>query len=827
MNRQKTDHHNVQKELKCLQKRIEQLEQSEKKLKTVEDELKRERDFSTAVLDAMDALVLVLDEQGCVVGFNRGCEKITGYSLGEVLGKSVWDLGLVPKNESPSKKYFTRLFDEDFYHRGESVLYTKAGERRIIQWSSRQLPDDTRGKAYIITTGIDVTGHKGAERRLSRALEQTRKRSTETTELFKSAHVILQSTRLKSVIKKIVGSCKKITGALTGHFILLGENNAHEVVYSDIPGCELMTFFDDFHVLRNFLRSPRTLSKTLFWNEKFSRTGSAAPGGSQKNVSNVLSAPTLIGGNTEGVLLLANKPGRFNQTDARVVSAFGELIAIALRNTRTLESRERSEERFRALAESSPDAIFITDNKKIIFYNKSAADMYGYDRQELLGTSPYVLIPDRYKITNKEGVQKIAKNGSYTMERPMELHNLRKDGTEFPVEYTTSTWKADGRIFLSSIIRDITERKRAEHALRESEEKLSGIINSITDSMVMIDAAFKVRWANEVARNVFGTRIVGESCYNVFCKTTGPCRSCIATRCFKDGKSYDQEKKLVVSDAAQRDFWCTANVAARHDSGAAKIVILVLRDITERNKLIAEAMHARHLASIGELAAGVAHEINNPVNGIINYAQILVNACTGDEQDDGIPKRILREGDRIAAIVKSLLSFARENKTEKKIVDIEEVLFDTLALTEAQLKKDHIHLDVTIADKRLLVFANPQQLQQVFLNIINNARYALNQKYSGSRGKKDFIINAAQAVVKSRSYVRCTFYDNGTGIADNLKDKIINPFFTTKPLGKGTGLGLSISHGIVQDHHGRIDFNSVAGEYTMFTVDVPTQRKAP
>jgi PAS domain S-box-containing protein len=244
-------------------------------------------------------------------------------------------------------------------------------------------------------------------------------------------------------------------------------------------------------------------------------------------------------------------------------------------------------------------------------------------------------------------------------------------------------------------------------------------------------------------------------------------------------------------------------------------------DITQRKLAEAEAIRANHLASLGEMAAGVAHEINNPTNGIINYAQLLSNRCQGDDPVHDLADRIMQEGHRIARIVKSLLSFARDRQEEKSVLHVHEVLSNALALTESALRKNKIRIKVGFPADLPPILANSQEIQQVFLNIINNARYALNRKYPEGDDEKILEIDAERVRVKGHHCLRIVFHDRGIGIPARILDKVLNPFFTTKPEDQGTGLGLSISHGIVSKHNGKIMFESKEGEYTKVMVDFP------
>ncbi|BDV41828.1 histidine kinase [Geotalea uraniireducens] len=235
-----------------------------------------------------------------------------------------------------------------------------------------------------------------------------------------------------------------------------------------------------------------------------------------------------------------------------------------------------------------------------------------------------------------------------------------------------------------------------------------------------------------------------------------------------------------------------------------------------------EAMQAQHLVALGELAAGVAHEINNPINGIINCAQILADDCRRAGGEPEVAQRIMREGERIAVIVRNLLSFARTDGGEKLPVRLIDVLADTLALFTAQLAREGITLTVAVPAGLPVVNAYPHQLQQVFLNILSNARYALLRKCPAPAEGRRLEIRGEY---RAGEMVRLLFVDNGTGIPAGVVEQVMVPFFTTKPPGQGTGLGLSISHSIVTEHGGRLRIESREGEFTIVTVELPAARQ--
>ncbi|MEW6218835.1 MAG: PAS domain S-box protein [Thermodesulfobacteriota bacterium] len=363
-----------------------------------------------------------------------------------------------------------------------------------------------------------------------------------------------------------------------------------------------------------------------------------------------------------------------------------------------------------------------------------------------------------------------------------------------------------------------SDLKKSRNELLAAKAYTDNIIQSMLNSLVVVDRNALIQHVNKATCNLLGyseAELLGQPMAMIF------------------AKGYFEE--LGFSDASIHEFGGTGETiyqakggkkirvllsaaAIRNDQGEFQGVVFIAQDIT----LQTEAMRAGHLSSLGELAAGVAHEINNPLNSIINLAQILI-----DELEAEVPLteellfRIMNEGDRVSNIVRSLLSFARETDRGKTLAMVHEITRETLALTDAQLFKDGIVLDLQVPDDLPCLIANFQQIMQVFINIINNARYALNQKYRGAHPDKKLTISGELKHLDGSWVIDVSFLDAGTGIPASIIDKVINPFFTTKPAGQGTGLGLAISHGIVTDHDGKLIIESVEGEYTRVTTRFP------
>jgi PAS domain S-box-containing protein len=254
----------------------------------------------------------------------------------------------------------------------------------------------------------------------------------------------------------------------------------------------------------------------------------------------------------------------------------------------------------------------------------------------------------------------------------------------------------------------------------------------------------------------------------------------------------------------------------------------IFRDITERKRMEQEraAMEAQlrqhqKLESIGTLASGVAHEINNPINGVMNYAQLILDKAEPGSPTAEFAKEIIHETERVATIVHSLLQFSRHEKQAHSPARITEIIEQTLSLIRTVLRHDQITLRADVAADLPTIKCRSQQIQQVLMNLLTNARDALNEKHPGHHDDKLIEVTCQPFTKEDRNWIRVTVEDHGPGLPAAVWERIFDPFFTTKPRDKGTGLGLSISRGIVKDHHGELWFETEPGCWTRFHMDLP------
>ena len=508
----------------------------------------------------------------------------------------------------------------------------------------------------------------------------------------------------------------------------------------------------------------------------------------------------------------------------------GEITALRQANRelqQELDEHRQTEARLtRELAQAEltlqviPSAALSLDlNGRITSWNNKAERVTGFRREEVLGHSCdiFVLPP-----CSQECGAFVDTQGKPLIGKVCQIRT--RDGKVRSVSKNTDLLKDPDGTVTGAVVtfKDITEQLEVELQLRTERDKFRGILSALDQGMHILNRDYVIEYQNEILRRTFGDKI-GEKCYEVYKQRDKPCEVCRMHAAIEHNEI--QRTEEIMSD---RRHYEQSYVPFADVDGQTKALIL-LRDVTEEKMYRAETMRAGQLASIGELAAGVAHEINNPINGIINYAQVLLDDASQGalEGEGGHPvqremlDRIIKEGERIAYIVRNLLFFARQREEEAEVVAIEAIIHDSLALIKHQLQKDGVSIHTDIPEGLPPIRVHPQQLQQVFLNLLSNARYALNQRYSGRDPGKKVEIRCRAVQSRGRTLLRTEITDYGPGIPPELLTQIFEPFFSSKKPGEGTGLGLSISAGLVRDFQGELRVESELGQHTTMAVDLP------
>jgi PAS domain S-box-containing protein len=521
-----------------------------------------------------------------------------------------------------------------------------------------------------------------------------------------------------------------------------------------------------------------------------------------------------------------------HRVDTSVGGELGKLARsfnkMAIELQQRTDALQRSESRHRLLIQDAKDGIFVVDGSlRFVEVNDQFCELAGLRPDEAAGMPMSEVI-----LSNRENDREIRD----IFERKYfhgEVQIQRKDHRRVYVDLHASPLAGD---LYMGIARDITERRRYEAELRRAAQLRDLMLRTMSEGLVLVNLDAQIIMANEAAQAIFGNDFE-----ELKHKTFMQCGWDMLTA---DGEYLEYSRNPVIIALRGRAHVTDCRVRIRR-AGTEKFLqinaapladdrhnlwgaVVTVRDITatrqtELARAVIQEQLRQHekLASLGEMAAGVAHEINNPVTGIINYAQFLLDREIGGEEDRALLRSIAEEGNRIAGIVRNLLTFARQEKQDHAATRLDDILEASLHLLGRTLKNDGIRVVCEVPDNLPNLFCRGSQIQQVFINLLSNARDALNEKYQGEHPEKLLRISASEIEKRGQKMVRTEFYDNGIGIAPEILPKIFDPFFTTKGFRNGTGLGLSVTYGIIREHQGEIYVDSVPGEHTSFTVELP------
>ncbi len=456
----------------------------------------------------------------------------------------------------------------------------------------------------------------------------------------------------------------------------------------------------------------------------------------------------------------------------------------------------------------------------IVSFNRRAEQVTGYNEQEILGKYWVdVMPPPHNRLEFQQLFSKTLKGAQANIHFTAPL--LTKDGTERFISWHGSIRHniEQGKVGLVMIGMDETKKLAADQQLNMFTARWKKIFIAIQDPALVVSNDNRILEANPAtcaAAKKHRDQVIGQKVCNILHGGHAGGNQCPLEQFIGYHKTQITETEL---HGLHGKYMLTVSPLLE-ENGEINATLLLARNLTEEEVVRAEAIRAAQLASIGELASGVAHEINNPINGIINYAQIILDEPEDPEAAENLGN-IISEGKRIAGIVANLLDFARRREEILALTQIERIIANSLQLVAHLLKKDGISCSVNIEEELPPLMCNEQQLQQVVLNMISNARYALNKRYPKPCLEKQLEIKGELINQEKTPTIRLTFTDHGIGIAPEIQGRLFDPFFSTKPKGEGTGLGLSISHGLVRDHGGYIRVQSSLGEWTRFIIDLP------
>jgi len=492
---------------------------------------------------------------------------------------------------------------------------------------------------------------------------------------------------------------------------------------------------------------------------------------------------------------------------------------------------KQSEESYRIVAETASDVIITIDEfSTILFANPAAEKVLGYKPEELIGSNLSVLVPERLKATHRAGMSRYLQTGERRIPwGGVEFQALRRDGSEIQIEISFGEYRESNKRLFTAIIRDISERKHAEQALRKAETRYRSLVE-LSPAVVYLAQPYPPYSPIYVSPNVkmFGYQSAewlsrDDMWRSIIHKEDRARVLRITENAMSQGLDTELEYRILGRNG--EIYWVHDKGSFISDEQGEKIGWQgVILDITKTQALEEQLRQSQKLESVGLLAGGIAHDFNNMLTAINGYSALTLRRLKEDDPLRRNIEEIKKAGARSADLTQQLLAFSRQQVLQPVVLNLNEVITDTIKMLQRLIGED-IQITTVLNPKVGRVKVDPGQFSQIVINLAVNARDAMSQGGKMTIETANIFLSPDYAeqhvAVLPGAYVMLAVSDTGTGMSAETKDHIFEPFFTTKDVGQGTGLGLATVYGIVKQSGGIIEVESGQGSGTTFKIYLP------
>jgi two-component system cell cycle sensor histidine kinase/response regulator CckA len=478
----------------------------------------------------------------------------------------------------------------------------------------------------------------------------------------------------------------------------------------------------------------------------------------------------------------------------------------------------------RMILDTAMDGIISMDEQQnIILFNRAAESIFGWRVDQVIGQSINLLIPSRYKSEHRQAVEQFGSGPNPS--RRMSVHRtvmaLRATGDEFPIEASISHTKVNGQLVYTVILRDVTEL--VQH--RQQIEQQLQMLDHVSDAVCVVDPSGRITYWNRAAHSLFGwtpEEAIGQNANHLLNRIEPEILSHVL-RETDDRHSWSGELSLTTREGKTIAVDHRATIL-KDENGDTKGYLFIDIDITDRKKREQLTNRSQRLESIGTLASGIAHDLNNVLTPILMGAKLL-STDRAPANRQGLLNTMVASAQRGAALIQQLLSFAGGIRGEQCRIQIENLVNETRGLLEHTLPKS-IQVLTKVAENCPAVIGDSTELAQILMNLCVNARDAMPEGGILTIEANPIELNGTAASLhpdaKPGPYLLLTVSDTGTGMSHDVLNRIFDPFFTTKDLGKGTGLGLATVQGIVKSHGGFVIVYSELNIGSKFSIYLPS-----
>ncbi|MEN6320119.1 MAG: PAS domain S-box protein [Syntrophaceae bacterium] len=785
--------------------------------KRAEKALKESEQKLANIIDFLPDATFVIDQDKKVVAWNRAMEEMAGVKKEDMIGQGNY-VGSVPFY-GERRPYLLELIDAsdkeleskyEYVHKKGNILYAEGftpalyGGKGAYLWATgAPLIDGSGNHIGAIESIRDITNRKLAEEEL----------------VWKTAFLEAQVEATIDGILVVDGKGKKILANQN----LLNIWKVPQHIRDDKDDASLLQY------VNSITKYPEQfLEKVMYLYEHPNETSRDEIEFKDGMVLDRYSSPVL------------GKDGMYYGR----IWTFRDITT----RKRAEEALRRSEEYFRTITENASDVLFTVDERGIITYvSPSVEHVVGYSPDELIGMSTFNLfIPDDlpraiYDFSQALLTKDVAISNSFRIRH--------KDGTELIMEGIGKNLMHNPAIASFVInVRDVTEKKRAEEKFRESQQRLSDIIEFLPDATIVIDNEGKViAWNRsvEIMTGIKKENMIGKDNCEYALPFYGDRRPILIDLALHPDREMEKQYTAIqrVGDILFGESFtpnlptgdihlsATASVL-RNSKGEIIAAIECIRDNTERKRLEERLNRAEKMEILGRLAGGVAHDLNNVLGVLVGYSELLAEKLPVEGHLKRYANNIHQSSLRGAAIIQDLLTLARRGVNVSEVVDLNQVVFNYLRTPEFEKLKSY-HPDVKVwsdlEDRLLNIKGSPIHLSKTIMNLVSNAVEAITDQGEVTIRTENRYLDCplrGYDEIQEGDYVVLTVSDTGSGISADDISKIFEPFYTKKVMGRsGTGLGLAVVWGTVKDHNGYIDVQSEEGKGSYFSLYFPATRE--
>ncbi|MFW6128938.1 MAG: PAS domain S-box protein [Candidatus Aminicenantaceae bacterium] len=831
-------------ELKESRLRILKYEKLEEKWRRIESSIREsENRFRQAVENSPNP-ILSVDKYGIIHNWNPACEQVFKYKSEEILGQSFHKLLDDKKERRRIGAKLVQIWNGYTIRNQDLTLLSKDNKRRYMV--SRMYPlRDLEGKVEeCVISNTDITEHKKIEEALQRRATRLwliGRLGQRTTSILRSKELLSQSVKL---IKNTFNYYNVLIFLVEGKYLelkasslpsLASKVDNYKIRIGEKGITSKVVESGEFMIVSDVKKNPNYLTILK-----------------KTEVKSELAVPIKLKSQVIGVLdAQSSFLNAFSQSDIYTLQTLADQLAIAIENARLYEqasseiakrkSTEKalreSEEKYRILAETAIDGIYIVNNRYFEYVNPACEKILGYKAEEICNENFNFL--DTIHLEDREMIEERDKARMEGKQLPT-LYSFRvitKKGQMKHVEVNTVKLPGKG-VRVLGMLRDISEREKAEQDLKESEERYKALFDRSLHCVFIHDFNGKFLDANEASLKLLGYKREEINSISMS-KLLDDEQMKKAMEKTEEIKNQGSQKEIVEYRLKTKDnryVWIESEASLLYQDGKPYAIQGIARDITERKKSEEELKKAYNdlqqaqrgliqsekLAALGSFASGIAHEIKNPLGiimGGIEFVEKKIKRAVSktDKDLEMAIKKIKESVFRADNIIHGFLKFARPSELKIEKICLNELIKETVSLLQYRVPLDIITMKQELSKDRIYISADKNRIQQVFINLLINSVEAMSD--GGELTVRVYKDN------KSRKKPLCVteIIDKGAGITEDNLAKIFEPYFTTKGDKKGTGLGLPTVQMIVEKHNGHIEIDSEMGEGTTARIFLPVQ----